>query len=133
MIQISNSMEPHFARIGGEQAIKALVDRFYDLMDTLPEAADIRALHAKSLKGSRSKLFDFLCGWMGGPQYYVEKYGHPRLRMRHLPFPIGEKERDQWLLCMYHAMEDTGVPEDVKNELKSMFFRTADFMRNTDA
>ena len=130
MTQNPNAQETHYQRIGGEQGVKALVDRFYNLMDTLPEAADIRRIHAANLSSARSKLFDFLSGWMGGPPLFVEKYGHPRLRQRHLPFPIGTKERDQWLLCMYRAMADTHVPEDLAEELKPLFFRTADFMRN---
>lgn len=120
----------HYERIGGAEQVRALVERFYDLMDALPEAADIRRLHQKDLSNARQKLFEFLSGWLGGPQLYVEKYGHPRLRQRHLPFPIGEKERDQWLLCMYQAMHDVGVDEALQDELKQSFFRTADFMRN---
>ena len=125
-----NPQQTHYQRIGGEQAVKALVDRFYDLMESLPEAADIRRMHAADLSSARSKLFDFLSGWMGGPPLFVEKYGHPRLRQRHLPFPIDIKARDQWLLCMYRAMEDIQVAEDLREELKPLFFRTADFMRN---
>src|SRR2546423_1092878 len=92
--------ESLYETVGGEQAVRRLVDRFYDLMDTLPEAAGIRALHPPALIGSREKLFLFLTGWMGGPPLYIERHGHPRLRARHLPFPIGEAERDQWLMCM---------------------------------
>lgn len=130
MVQISASREPHYQRMGGETAVRELVTRFYDLMDSLPEAADIRALHASCLDNARLKLFEFLSGWLGGPPLYTEKYGHPRLRQRHLPFAIGEKERDQWLMCMYRAMEETGVPDDVQQELRHSFFKTADFMRN---
>ena len=83
--------------IGGETGLRALVERFYNLLDTSPEAAQIRALHPKSLKQSREKFFMFLSGWSGGPQLYVEKFGHPRLRMRHAPFSIGFSERDQWI------------------------------------
>ena len=82
-----------FELIGGEDAVRRLVDRFYDVMDTAPEAAGIRALHPPTLDLSREKLFLFLTGWMGGPPLYVERYGHPMLRARHLPFPIGEEER----------------------------------------
>ena len=86
-----------YERLGGEAAVRKLVDRFYDLMDALPEARGIRELHPPDLAGSRDKLFKFLSGWLGGPPLYVEEYGHPRLRARHLPFPIGEAERDAWL------------------------------------
>ena len=97
--------QTHFEQIGGEEKVRALVDRFYDLMATLPEAAGILALHPPDLTSSREKLFLFLVGWLGGPPLYVQRYGHPRLRARHLPFPIGESERDQWLLCMRQALD----------------------------
>jgi len=118
--------------IGGEAGLRSLVDRFYDLMDTSPEAAGIRAFHAKSLKRSREKLFMFLSGWSGGPQLYVEKFGHPRLRMRHLPFSIGTAERDQWLWCMNKALDESQIDARVVQFLKSRFAETADFMRNVD-
>jgi len=121
---------PHYQAIGGEEKIRALVERFYELMDTLPEAQGIRALHARDLRGSKEKLFMFLSGWLGGPQLYTEKYGHPRLRQRHLPFTIGESERDQWMMCMRQAMEDVGVSAELRQQLEAAFFKTADFMRN---
>ncbi len=120
----------HYRRLGGEEGVRALVNRFYDLMDSLPEAWDIRKLHPDDLSRSRQLLFEFLSGWLGGPRLYEEKYGHPRLRMRHLPFAIGKRERDQWLMCMYQAMEEVGVEPGLQEELKQSFFRTADFMRN---
>ena len=116
--------------LGGETGVRALVDRFYDIMDSSPEAKDIRALHAASLKQSREKLFMFLSGWSGGPQLYVEKFGHPRLRMRHMPFVIGERERDQWLWCMSRALEDGNFHPAVVSHLKTRFAEVADFMRN---
>ncbi|MCL4470169.1 MAG: group II truncated hemoglobin [Sulfuricella sp.] len=125
-------METHYARIGGEAAVRRLVDRFYDLMDQQQEFKGIRELHAKSLKASREKLFLFLSGWLGGRQLYVEKYGHPRLRQRHLPFAIGEPERDQWMSCMVQAMHDIGLEEGLREELKRAFWKTADFMRNKE-
>jgi hemoglobin len=116
--------------MGGETGVRALVDRFYDLMDSSLEAKDIRALHAASLKGSREKLFLFLTGWSGGPPLYVQKFGHPRLRQRHMPFPIGERERDQWLWCMKKAIDESDFIPAVKEHLKSRFAEVADFMRN---
>ena len=116
--------------IGGEQKVRALVDRFYDLMDTLPEAAGIRALHPETLDESRNKLFWFLSGWMGGPQLYIERFGHPRLRARHLPFPIGESERDQWLLCMNKALDEIVGDQLMRLQIKRSFAQLADFMRN---
>jgi len=118
--------------IGGEAELRALVDRFYDLMDSSPEAAKIRSFHPKSLKRSREKLFMFLSGWSGGPPLYVEKFGHPRLRMRHLPFSIGTEERDQWLWCMCRALDESRIDPRVVEFLKARFAETADFMRNEE-
>jgi hemoglobin len=116
--------------IGGELKVRELVDRFYDLMDELNEAKELRAMHAKSLKASREKLFLFLSGWLGGPDLYVRQYGHPRLRARHMPFSIGVAERDQWMLCMDQAMQDVGLDEGLRKTLGEALWKTADFMRN---
>lgn len=120
----------HYEQIGGEEGVRRLVDRFYDLMDEKPEVKTLRDLHAKSLRVSRDKLFLFLSGWLGGPPLYVEKYGHPRLRARHLPFSIGVEERDQWLLCMNQALDEQIENEELRMQLKQAFARTADHMRN---
>lgn len=122
-----------FAWIGGEAKVQALVDRFYDLMDLEPRYADLRATHGSELERARQKLFWFLCGWLGGPQHYVERFGHPRLRMRHLPFRIGIKERDQWVQCMDQSMEEVGVDPALRERLRHSFFQTADWMRNVGA
>ena len=119
-----------FEWIGGEARIRPLVDRFYDLMELEPGYAALRATHGDTLDKARDHLFWFLCGWLGGPQHYVERFGHPRLRMRHMPFSIGILERDQWLACMDQAMQETGVPEDLRLRLAQSFFQTADWMRN---
>ena len=116
--------------MGGETGLRTLVDRFYDLIDSSPEAAQLRALHPKSLKQSREKFFMFLTGWAGGPQLYVEKYGHPRLRMRHVPFSIGMVERDQWLWCMNKALDEMQMDPAVVEHLKARFAEAADFLRN---
>ncbi|MES9830382.1 MAG: group II truncated hemoglobin [Candidatus Thiodiazotropha sp.] len=121
-----------YERIGGEAAVRELVDRFYNLMDRQQEAKKIRDLHAKNLRISRDKLFLFLSGWLGGPDLYVEKYGHPRLRARHLPFSIGIEERDQWIYCMRKALSAMDLDAKLQEELNQAFFRTADFMRNRD-
>ncbi|MFP5324769.1 MAG: group II truncated hemoglobin [Gammaproteobacteria bacterium] len=120
-----------FDWIGGEPRVRALVDRFYDLMDIEPSYRELRAAHGSLLDDARDKLFWFLCGWLGGPSHYEDRFGHPRLRMRHMPFAIGIRERDQWLACMDQAMVETGVPEDLRARLRESFFRTADWMRNT--
>lgn len=124
--------DPHslYELLGGETGVRALVDRFYDIMDSSSEAKDIRALHAASLKQSREKLFRFLSGWSGGPQLYIEKFGHPRLRMRHMPFAIGGRERDQWLWCMGRALDAGNFHPAVVEHLKTRFAEVADFMRN---
>jgi hemoglobin len=116
--------------MGGDAGIRRLVDRFYDLMDTAPEAATIRRLHAASLKASRDKLHLFLTGWTGGPPVYVEKHGHPRLRMRHFPFAISTRERDEWLWCMDHALDAHDMPDDLRTQLRERFHQLADHMRN---
>jgi hemoglobin len=116
--------------IGGEEGVRKLVNRFYDLMDELQEVKVLREMHAKSLKGSREKLFLFLSGWLGGPDLYVQQYGHPRLKARHMPFSIGVTERDQWMLCMNRAMEEVGVDETLRKVLGEALWKTADFMRN---
>jgi hemoglobin len=119
-----------FDLLGGEAVVRGLVDRFYDLMELEPAYADIRRLHPSTLDGSRDKLHWFLCGWLGGPQHYVERFGHPRLRARHLPFSIGIRERDLWLACMQQAMSDLGVEASLAARLQESFFNTADWMRN---
>ena len=97
--------------IGGEERIHALVERFYDLMDIEPAYNALRAAHGPELVNARERLNMFLCGWMGGPQHYTERFGHPKLRLRHMPFSIGVLERDQWVACMDQAMQETGVDE----------------------
>ena len=119
-----------FTRLGGEAGVRQLVDRFYDLMDLEPAYAGIRALHPSSLEGSRDKLHWFLCGWLGGPDLYVQRFGHPRLRARHLPYAIGIAERDQWMACMMQAMQEHSVEPALAERLTQAFFGTADWMRN---
>lgn len=116
--------------IGGAEPVRALVDRFYDLMELEQAYALIRQMHPQDLSSSRDKLYLFLSGWMGGPQLYQEKYGHPMLRARHLPFPIGSVERNQWLDCMKRAMDEVAIDPLLKERLNESFFATADWMRN---
>ena len=119
-----------YGALGGEAALRQLVARFYALMDELPEAYVIRKLHQDDLGSAREKLFEYFSGWLGGPPLYESKYGHPRMRARHMPFSIGILERDQWLACMDQAMGETGVPDDLRARLRDSFFQTADWMRN---
>ena len=123
-------MQSHFERIGGSGIIRQLVDRFYDLMDEDPDYYGIRKLHPPDLTESRNKLAWFLNGWLGGPPDYVDRFGHPFLRGRHLPFAVGVPERDQWMGCMIRAMQDVGLDAAMQQELTDAFFQTADFMRN---
>ena len=119
-----------YGRLGGDAAVRALVDRFYDLMELEPAYADLRRVHGSDLAAARDKLHWFLSGWLGGPDLYIERFGHPRLRARHLPFAIGVRERDQWLACMNQAMVECAVDEDLRVRLLKAFFQTADWMRN---
>ena len=119
-----------YEQLGGEAGVRRLVDRFYDLMDSAPEAATIRKLHATNLKISREKLFLFFTGWTGGPPLYVEKFGHPQLRMRHFPFSIGTRERDEWLWCMDRALEEHPMPDALRAHLRQRLHQLADHMRN---
>lgn len=121
-----------FEAVGGEAGVRALVDRFYDLMDLEPVYAPLRELHPGDLAGSRDKLYWHLCGWLGGPQHYVERFGHPRLRARHLPFAIGIRERDLWLACMSASMREMGLAPTLVQQLDEAFFTTADWMRNRE-
>lgn len=119
-----------YEQLGGADAVRALVDRFYDLMELEPEYADLRRTHGPDLTHARDKLAWFLSGWLGGPDHYIERFGHPRLRARHLPFAIGVRERDQWLACMNQAMTECGVDGALRARLLQAFFQTADWMRN---
>ena len=121
-----------FDIIGGEARLRELVDRFYDLMDLEPQFAALRAMHPPTLDGSRDKLFWFLTGWSGGPDHYIERFGHPRLRARHLPFSIASSERDPWLRCMALAMHEIDMPDALQERLMTSFFQTADWMRNRE-
>ncbi|MCL2635283.1 MAG: group II truncated hemoglobin [Betaproteobacteria bacterium] len=121
-----------YEKIGGETTVAKLCDCFYARMESVPQFAELRAMHPQDLQNSRDKLFMFLSGWLGGPDLFVEKFGHPRLRGRHMPFAIGIRERDQWVACMLLAMEDVGIEPAIRAKLLENFFNTADFMRNKE-
>lgn len=116
----------------GQDNIRQLVYTFYDIMDSDPKAEGIRTMHPKSLKSAREKLYLFLTGWTGGPQLYIERYGHPRLRMRHMPFAINESARDQWMYCMIQAMHRLNYEDDLMTKLATQLYGVADFMRNQE-
>lgn len=126
---MSRSATP-YERIGGEAGVRALVRRFYELMDTLPEAYGIRKLHQPDLSSAEEKLFMYLTGWLGGPQLYMNAYGHPRLRARHLPFPIGPAEAEQWMMCMRQAMTELIDDEELRTGLDKALDGLAQHMRN---
>ena len=117
--------------IGGEPAVKQLVHRFYELMDELPEAYAVRQLHPESLAGSEEMLFEYLSGWLGGPNLYIAKKGHPRLRMRHAPYAIGARERDEWMLCMTQALTEQVGDEGFRKALLNQFSELASHMINS--
>jgi hemoglobin len=127
---LAEEADSSFTRLGGEGGVRALVDRFYDLMDLEPAFSGVRALHPADMAGSRDKLFWFLCGWLGGPNHYVERFGHPMLRARHLPYAIGIKERDEWMACMTQAMQEQQIDTALAAQLAQALYGTADWMRN---
>jgi hemoglobin len=121
-----------YEQMGGEDTVRALVECFYDLMDIDADLVQLRAAHGPSLDQARERLFLFLCGYLGGPNLYVERFGDPRLRARHLPFSIGVAERDQWLICMGRAMQAVGVIPALSDRLLHSFYGVADWMRNRE-
>ena len=130
-VQKPDSPTP-YQQIGGDAKVRELVERFYDLMELEPRYAQLRAVHGSTLESAREKLYLFLSGWLGGPPLYTDRFGHPMLRARHLPFAIGEVERDQWMACMTQAMEEIEVPQSLRTHLAGAFFKTADWMRNRE-
>ena len=118
--------------LDGEAGVRALVQRFYQLMDELPEARELRLLHPEDLERSANSLFMFFSGWFGGPPLYVNERGHPRLRMRHFPFSIGARERDEWLWCMDRALDEQEMPHELREHLRVRFHQLADHMRNRE-
>ena len=130
----ASSPQSLFDLLGGEpeatNQIRAIVEAFYDVMDQDEKAKPIRQMHPEDLTSSREKLFMFLNGWTGGPQLYTERYGHPFLRRRHLPFKIGEEERDQWIYCMTKGMLNLKMEEEKIKALLNALYPIADFMRN---
>lgn len=121
-----------YQAIGGDETVKALAKRFYELMDQLPEAKACRDIHPPSLQGSEAKLYEYLTGYLGGPPVYVEKYGHPMLRRRHFSAPIGVAERDGWILCFKRAMEETIQNPKLRDIIWPPIERLAFHMQNKE-
>jgi hemoglobin len=116
--------------VGGEVMVRRIADRFYDIMDSAPEAAGIRAMHAADLSPVRERLFEFLSGWLGGPPLYFQRPDHKCIMSAHRPFAIGPAERDAWMGCMRRALEESGVPEEFRTVLDEAFLRLAEAFRN---
>jgi hemoglobin len=134
--EVGSTKNTFFELLGGEtqgvENVRKLVETFYDVMDSDPKAQPIRAMHPADLISSREKLFMFLTGWTGGPQLYIERYGHPMLRRRHMPFAVDESARDQWMYCMIKAMQQLGFEETLMTKLAEQLYGVADFMRNQE-
>ena len=130
----ASSPQSLYDLLGGEpeaaHKIREIVEAFYDVMESDEKAKTIRQMHPEDLTSSREKLFMFLTGWTGGPQLYIERYGHPFLRRRHLPIKIGEEERDQWIYCMTKGMLNLKMDEKKIKALLNALYPIADFMRN---
>lgn len=129
---VAAEANPHFRQIGGAPAIERLVTAFYRRMDTLPQAAGIRAMHEADLGPTRRVLHDYLCEWMGGPRDYSARRGPPRLRRRHAAFAIGTAERDAWLACMQGALDEVVPDAHLRRQLLQAFTQIADHLRNTE-
>lgn len=121
-----------FRAAGGEAGLRALVDEFYALMDSKPEARTIRAMHATELAVSRDKLWRFLCGWLNGPKLYQEKYGPISIPGAHAHLAIGSAERDAWLACMREALAAQPYPQDFKEYLLRELAKPAARVRNRE-
>lgn len=130
MSEVQASAGTLYELLGGESGIWLLVDRFYNVMDSDPRVVPLRGIHPPDLESSRQKLFMFLSGWTGGPDLFVQAFGHPRLRMRHMPFAVDESMRDQWMLCMGEALDGLELEDTFRQRLYQALWDLADFMRN---
>lgn len=127
-----NTLKTPYQLLGGEEGTLDLVEHFYFFMDTLPEASGIRAMHATDLSTARSKLFKFLSGWLGGPDLFIQEYGHPRLRQRHFPFAIDDVAKEQWMLCMNKALHEVSMDLNFRENLSQSLQQLATHMINQD-
>lgn len=121
-----------YKTIGGDKRVRALVNAFYAHMENDSEFASTFSLYPEKISESREKLYMFISGWLGGPELYVNKYGHPRLKGRHMPFVIGELQRDHWLKCMQMAMDEVKVEGELRSFLDARFAHVANFMMNVE-
>lgn len=116
--------------MGGEAAVRALANRFYDIMETAPEAKALYAIHPLPLDTIRQKFFEFLSGWLGGPALFEEKYGHPRLRARHMPFTVNAQLRDEWMFCMNQALDEVVTDKLLREGIRQSIGQLASHMIN---
>ena len=134
--EVGSNKSTFYELLGGEvsgtENIRHSVEAFYDIMDSDPKVVPLRAMHQPDLTSAREKLFMFLTGWTGGPQLYIERYGHPMLRARHMPFAVDESARDQWMYCMIKAMHQLNFEDDLMKKLANQLYGVADFMRNRE-
>ncbi|MGG7516518.1 globin [Allorhizobium undicola] len=121
-----------YEAIGGDATVRALTQRFYALMDSLPEAARCRAIHPPDLRESEEKFYEYLTGYLGGPPIYMEKRGHPMLRRRHFVAEIGPQERDEWIYCFRRAMEETIAHPKLRDIIWAPIEKLAFHMQNKD-
>lgn len=129
---MSDSKSSPYEALGGEATVRAVCARFYELMDELPEAKACRAVHPPSLARAEEKLYEFLTGWLGGPQLYQQKYGHPRLRQRHFVAPIGHEEAAGWLACFHQAWNEIVPASELSREIAAKIDRLGWHMQNDE-
>lgn len=124
-------MSTPYSRIGGEAGVYALANGFYDNMLLLPEAQELLAIHPQPMDSIRQRFFEYLSGWLGGPALFEQKYGHPRLRARHLPFEVTPSLAHQWMLCMTKALEEHVDDMQLRGQLHEALSGLANHMINT--
>jgi hemoglobin len=128
--EIPNIEKTPYELIGGGATVRRLADRFYEIMDTDPGAARIRAMHGQDLAPIRQLLFEFLSGWLGGPPLYFKRPEHRCIMSAHRPYAIGDVERDEWMMCMRQAMDECGLPAEMRALLDQAFSRMANLFRS---
>jgi hemoglobin len=131
---VTTPLDSPFALLGGREAVTRLAARFYEVMERDEPA--LSALHRQDPGGGidpgvKTRFALFLVGWLGGPQEYMERHGHPRLRMRHAPVAVDATMRDAWLRCMTRALDDCGVSGPVRGFLDQRFAEVAAFLVNS--
>lgn len=127
---MNDSTVTPYELLGGAVPLRRLVDRFYDIMDSAPEARELRAMHAPDLGPMRGKFHDFMSGWLGGPALYAQRSDTTCISRAHQPYPIDQAARDQWLWCMERALDDVGAPAAMREMVRPALERMADFLRN---